>query len=313
MFGWRQIVSKSSQILRKHGLPTDYPTTGAEFKAWTEAAAKEVLHHYWHSTKSDPSVKVTSYRKVTRTLTWLSREKHARRETPWDINGQMKGYQVTPEWEHKAAHAEKKKVKPAEHVRRDEMILALGAGSVKPTLIEEPNESVFVAGRLAAYIMTTKGPRACNISDINRAGKDHVHWDREKKNAVISQHDLRRRKHPNETSNNEEIFVGCWCPENKHIWLPDETCTPPFLTAEQNFYGYAGNTIWPRDWLICPLRCLELLVKTGTTNHLFHIYKRGAWAPVKNPEKLACEYYNYRGIARTLQPQMFRKGLAMTC
>ena len=276
-------------------------------------AAKEVLHHYWHSTKSDPAVKITSYLKVTRTLTWISREKHIRRETPWDVNAQLKGYQVTPEWQFKAANAEKKKVAPAEHVRRDEMVRALGPDSVKPTPIGEPNESVFVAGRLAAYIMTTKGPRACNISDINRAGKDHVHWDREKNNAIISQHDLRRRKHPNEQSNNEEVFVGCWCPDNKHIWMPDETSTPPFLTAEQNFYGFAGNTIWPRAWLLCPLRCLEILVKTGTTNHLFHTFTKGAWTAVKNPERLACEYYNFRGISRTLQPQMFRKGLAMTC
>ena len=155
-------------------------------------AAKEVLHHYWHSTKSDPAVKITSYLKITRMLTWISREKHIRRETPWDVNAQLKGYQITPEWQFKAANAEKKKVAPAEHVRRDEMVRALGPDSVKPTPIGEPNESVFVAGRLAAYIMTTKGPRACNISDINRAGKDHVHWDREKNNAVISQHDLRR-------------------------------------------------------------------------------------------------------------------------
>jgi hypothetical protein len=312
-FGWRQIVRKCEQILTKHRLSTEYPTTGEEFHSWSEEAAKEVLHHFWHSTKNDHTVKITSYRKVTRTLTWISREKHARRETPWDVNAQFKGYQVTPEWQTKADNAEVKRVPPAQHISRDEMVRALGPESVKPLPIGESNDSVFVAGRLAAYIMTTKGPRSCNIRDVNQAGKDHIDWDRKKTNAVITQSDLRRRKHPNAQSNNEEIFVGCWCPDNKHVWLPDETSDPPFITAEQNFYGHAGNTLWPRAWLICPLRCLELLAKTGSTNSLFHTFTKGAWTAVTDPQRLACNYYNYRGIPRTLQPQMFRKGLAMTC
>ena len=301
-FGWRKLVEHCSAIFERRNLSKQFPSTGEEFKLWTQEAAKETLHHLWHSTKTNPNVKVTTYLKATRTLAWISCEKTGKRETPWDINAQLKGYKVTPEW--KAKPKENKRVKPGEHIQRDEMVTALGQGSFRRSNHE--NHSVYLAGRFASYIMNTKGPRTCNLRDINKAGKDHIDWNKSRDNAVITQSG-RRRKHPTSTSNNEEIYVGCWC-AGRHAWLPDCCCQDVYYKED----GHPRLPL-PTNFLFCPLRCLEVLSISGSSNDLFHIFTDGQWARVTEPEMLACNYYMFRGVGRRILPSMFRKGLAMTC